>query len=73
MRELKWNTLPSLPDENIPFVVFCRALHEDINKCVAMGTLTTHNRGFGIRPAGERNYHLDRHVTHWAYISMPWE
>ncbi len=71
---MKWVKVESmLPNEDKPFVVFCRALHEDIEKCFAMGVLTTHNRGIGIRPAGERNYHLDKHVTMWAYIPFPWE
>lgn len=68
---LNWIKVPNLPIDDKPFVVFCRALHKDIHKCIAMGTLTTHNRGIGIRPAGERNYHLDNHVTYWAYVSIP--
>jgi hypothetical protein len=73
--KFNWVTVhkDGLPNEDRPFVVFCRALHTDIEKCITMGVLTTHNRGIGIRPAGERNYHLDKHVTMWAYIPFPWE
>jgi len=71
-RKVTLDGIPSSEDDR-PFVVFYRGLHEDINKCIAMGTFTTHNRGIGIRPAGERNYHLANHVTHWAYIDGPWE
>jgi len=69
---MKWTKIENgLPKEHKPFVVFCPTISKDPTECIKTGMLTTHNRGIGIRPEGEKYYHFHNDTTHWKYISFP--